>query len=62
MITQDTCAFYQDHAVYKQFRGVVLDKEEGVHIAAALGNKKVRCYVLLVLPAMIDLEMSMVES
>lgn len=40
MITQDTCAFYEDHAVYPQFNGVVLDDEEGERIVAALGNKK----------------------
>ncbi|KAH7103635.1 class II aldolase/adducin domain-containing protein [Auriculariales sp. MPI-PUGE-AT-0066] len=40
MLTQDSCAFYQDHVVYTQFRGVVLDEEEGIAIAAALGNKK----------------------
>lgn len=40
MLTQDTCAFYDDHVLYRQFKGVVLDKEEGKHIAEALGNKK----------------------
>ncbi|EPQ58358.1 arad-like aldolase/epimerase [Gloeophyllum trabeum ATCC 11539] len=40
IITQDSCAFYNDHAVYTQFNGLVLDKEEGAHIATALGNKK----------------------
>jgi len=40
MITQDSCQFYKDHAVYTQFKGVVLDKEEGKHIAKALGSKK----------------------
>lgn len=42
MLTQDACAFYKDHAVYRQFNGVVLAEEEGVHIAQALGIKKVR--------------------
>lgn len=42
MLTQDACAFYKDHAVYRQFNGVVLEEEEGVHIAQALGIKKVR--------------------
>ena len=32
----------QDHAVYKQFGGVVLDEQEGQHIVKAMGNKKVR--------------------
>jgi ribulose-5-phosphate 4-epimerase/fuculose-1-phosphate aldolase len=40
MLTQDSCAFYNDHAVYKQFKGVVLDTEEGDHIVQALGSKK----------------------
>ena len=41
MITQDTCAFYKDHAVYRQFNGVVLAEEEGRRITEALGGKKV---------------------
>lgn len=41
MITQDACAFYQDHVVYKQFNGVVLAEEEGRKIAETLGGKKV---------------------
>lgn len=40
MITQDACAFYKDHAVYKEFRGAVLDEEEGRRIAETLGNRK----------------------
>lgn len=40
IITQDSCAFYNDHAVYDSFRGVVLVKEEGENIAKALGSKK----------------------
>lgn len=40
IITQDACAFYNDHAVYDSFRGVVLIKEEGENIAKALGNRK----------------------
>jgi ribulose-5-phosphate 4-epimerase/fuculose-1-phosphate aldolase len=39
-ITQDHCDFYDDHAVYDGFRGVVLDREEGDRIAAALGATK----------------------
>ncbi|OJD24821.1 hypothetical protein ACJ73_03813 [Blastomyces percursus] len=38
--TQDACAFYNDLAIYKQFKGVVLAKEEGYNIANTLGNKK----------------------
>jgi len=40
VITQDSCAFYKDHAVYNSFKGVVLAEEEGHAIAEALGPKK----------------------
>ena len=39
-ITQDACAFYQDHALYDDFGGVALEMEEGERIAKALGSKK----------------------
>lgn len=39
-ITQDSCAFYQDHALFDDFTGVVLDAEEGRRIGAALGQNK----------------------
>lgn len=39
-ITQDACAFYDDHAVFDDFTGVVLDVEEGKRIAHALGDNK----------------------
>lgn len=39
-ITQDSCSFHNDHAVYNSFKGVVLAEEEGKNIAKALGNKK----------------------
>ena len=39
-ITQDACAFYEDHVLFDDFTGVVLDNTEGERIAAALGNKK----------------------
>ena len=39
-ITQDSCAFYNDHVVFEDFTGVVLDLGEGQRIAAALGDKK----------------------
>ncbi|OLN88250.1 Meiotically up-regulated gene 14 protein 1 [Colletotrichum chlorophyti] len=38
--TQDTCAFYDDIVLYDSFGGIVLGKEEGLRIAAALGSKK----------------------
>ncbi len=39
-ITQDACAFYEDHSRYDDFRGVVSDTEEGKRIGAALGGNK----------------------
>jgi len=39
-ISQDTCAFYEDHVVFDSFTGVVLDTSEGDNIASALGGKK----------------------
>lgn len=39
-ITQDSCSFHNDLAVYTAFRGVVLAEEEGIAIAEALGQKK----------------------
>lgn len=40
MITQDSLRFYKSHAVYPQFGGVVLDREEGKRIASHLGTGK----------------------
>lgn len=39
-LTQDSCAFYQDHALFDDFRGVVLETDEGFRIAKALGDRK----------------------
>jgi ribulose-5-phosphate 4-epimerase/fuculose-1-phosphate aldolase len=39
-ITQDACAFFEDHALFDDFTGVVLDTEEGKRIGAALGDNK----------------------
>jgi ribulose-5-phosphate 4-epimerase/fuculose-1-phosphate aldolase len=39
-ITQDSCAFYQDHALFDDYTGVVTDVGEGKRIAAALGGSK----------------------
>ncbi len=39
-ITQDVCAFYEDHAVFDDYTGVVVDIEEGKRIAHALGDNK----------------------
>jgi ribulose-5-phosphate 4-epimerase/fuculose-1-phosphate aldolase len=41
-ITQDACAFFEDHALFDDFTGVVLDLEEGRRIGETLaGNKAV---------------------
>jgi ribulose-5-phosphate 4-epimerase/fuculose-1-phosphate aldolase len=39
-ITQDVCAFYNDHDLFDDYTGVVLDTEEGKRIAHALGDNK----------------------
>jgi ribulose-5-phosphate 4-epimerase/fuculose-1-phosphate aldolase len=39
-ITQDHCYFYEDHAVYDDFTGVVHDLADGASLASALGTKK----------------------
>ncbi|WP_433202089.1 class II aldolase/adducin family protein [Dactylosporangium sp. CS-047395] len=39
-ITQDACVFFEDHAVYDGFGGVVLDADEGRQIAERLGGNK----------------------
>ena len=39
-ITQDACAFYNDHALFDDYTGVVLDVEEGRRIGEALGSHK----------------------
>ena len=39
-ITQDVCAFYEDHALFDDYTGVVLDLEEGKRLAHSLGDSK----------------------
>jgi ribulose-5-phosphate 4-epimerase/fuculose-1-phosphate aldolase len=39
-ITQDVCAFYDDHSLFDDYTGVVTDLEEGKRIAHALGENK----------------------
>ncbi|KAJ7114561.1 class II aldolase/adducin domain-containing protein [Mycena crocata] len=39
-ISQDACAFYEDHVLYSQFNGIVLDEVEGHAITEAIGGKK----------------------
>jgi len=39
-ITQDACAFYDDHAVFDDYTGVVYETSEGDRIAQSLGARK----------------------
>ena len=39
-LTQDACAFYEDHALFDDYTGVVLDPEEGKRVAHALAGNK----------------------
>lgn len=39
-LTQDACSFYEDHTLFDDYTGVVLDTQEGKRIATALGDRK----------------------
>jgi ribulose-5-phosphate 4-epimerase/fuculose-1-phosphate aldolase len=39
-LTQDVCAFYDDHALFDDYTGVVLDLGEAKRLAEALGDRK----------------------
>lgn len=39
-ITQDACAFFDDHAIHDDYSGVVFETDEGKRIAATLGHRK----------------------
>jgi ribulose-5-phosphate 4-epimerase/fuculose-1-phosphate aldolase len=39
-ITQDAAAFFEDHALFSDFSGMVLDASEGARIAQALGPRQ----------------------
>lgn len=39
-LTQDACAFYEDHALFDDYTGVVLDTQEGKRLADTLGTNK----------------------
>ena len=39
-LTQDACAFYEDHDLFGDFTGVVYEPAEGARIAQTLGDKK----------------------
>ena len=39
-IIQESCAFYDDHIVFEDYKGLVLERDEGEQIAAKLGNRR----------------------
>lgn len=39
-ITQESCAFYEDQALYDHYTGVAVDADEGRRIAGVLGSRK----------------------
>lgn len=39
-LTQDACAFHDDHVLFKEYGGVAFELDEGQAIANSLGNKK----------------------
>ena len=39
-LTQDSCAFFEDHSIFQDYTGVVLETSEGDRIAEALGGRK----------------------
>ena len=39
-LTQDSCAFYEDHSLFDEYTGVVYDMSEGDRIAQSLGHRK----------------------
>lgn len=39
-LTQDACMFFEDHVLFGDYTGVVVDSEEGKRIAAAIGSTK----------------------
>jgi ribulose-5-phosphate 4-epimerase/fuculose-1-phosphate aldolase len=56
-ITQDACAFYDDHALFDDYTGMVVEVAEGERIASALGSNKaaiLRNHGLLTVGASVD--------
>lgn len=39
-ITQEACIFYEDHALFNDYTGVVIDTQEGKRISTILGGRK----------------------
>jgi len=56
-LTQDSCAFFEDHSLFDDFTGVVQDPAEGDRIAGAVGMNKaciLRNHGLLTVGASVD--------
>ncbi len=56
-LTQDACAFYEDHALFDDYTGLVHDTSEGDRIGESLGNNKMvilRNHGLLTVGASVD--------
>lgn len=56
-LTQDACAFYDDHSIFDEYKGVAYAEEEGVRIGEALGDNKaviLRSHGLLTVGESID--------
>lgn len=56
-LTQDSCAFFEDHSLFNDYTGVVLETSEGDRIAEALGGRKaviLRNHGLLTVGATVD--------
>lgn len=39
-IVQESCAFYDDHVLFDEYKGLVLEKSEGERIAVRLGDRR----------------------
>ncbi|MGI5132874.1 class II aldolase/adducin family protein [Pseudonocardia sp. CA-107938] len=39
-VIQESCAFYDNHVVFDEYKGLVLERDEGQRIAARLGPKR----------------------
>jgi ribulose-5-phosphate 4-epimerase/fuculose-1-phosphate aldolase len=56
-LTQDSCTFFEDHGLFDDYTGVVIDVEEGKRIAHALGEHKaaiLRNHGILTVGASVD--------
>ncbi|MER7172903.1 class II aldolase/adducin family protein [Streptomyces mesophilus] len=39
-MVQESCVFYEDHVLFDEYKGLVLDESEGVRVAARLGSRR----------------------